>query len=705
MSHFLDAIFRPKSVAVIGASRRRGTIGSEILHAIIEYGFNGMVFPVNPKAKVIHSIKCYRSVLEIPDEVDLAVIVVPKQLVNQVLIDCGRKEVKGIVMITAGFSEVGNMSAELEVKRLIDEYNMRMIGPNCMGVINTHPDFQLNATFAKTPPMKGNVGFVSQSGALGVAILENARHLNIGFSMFASVGNKTDVSANDLLEYLEKDEETDIILLYLESFGNPRNFTKLARSIVKKKPIIAVKSGRTALGAKAASSHTGALAGMDLATDALFMQTGVIRVNTVEEMFDLTQSFANQPLPKGKRVAVMTNAGGPGILVTDALVCHNMEMAEFSEQTVKALQEYLPPEASFSNPLDMIASADQQGYKRTLQILLKDPLNDAVIVIFVPPVTVDAEGIAYSIAEVAQKGWDKPIFCCFMGTSDEKSGVPILREAKLPVYLYPESAAMALAAMVQYYQIANRPEGKIVTFDDVNKAEVEKVINHAIEQNRDRLTAEEIGKVLKAYRFPLPDSIITDSLNKALDFAHSRYPVVLKMLAESVVHKTDVGGVEVDIRNDQELRSAFEGMQKKITELVIKKYSFLVQQMVKGGREVILGMTHDPTFGPLIMFGLGGIFVEIMKDVNFAIHPITDLDAERMVKTLKGKKFLEGIRGEEAVDYEIIIECLLRLSQLIADFHQIKEMDLNPLLAFSEKKKSRVVDARIALKLPNTSNK
>ncbi|NQS99178.1 MAG: acetate--CoA ligase family protein [candidate division Zixibacteria bacterium] len=699
MSNILDAIFRPQSVAVIGASRRHGSIGREIVHAIIEYGFNGMVFPVNPKAKVIHSIKCYRSVLEIPDEVDMAVIVVPKPLVNQALIDCGRKEVKGIVMITAGYSEVGNKADELEVKQLIEQYNMRLVGPNCMGIINTHSDYQLNATFASTPPIKGNVGFVSQSGALGVAILDSARDLNIGFSMFASVGNKTDVSANDLLEYWEDDEETEIILLYLESFGNPRNFTKLARRIVRKKPIIAVKSGRTALGAKAASSHTGALAGMDMATDALFNQAGVIRVNSVEEMFDLTQAFAKQPLPKGDRVAVMTNAGGPGILVTDALVCHNMEMADFSEQTIKTLQEYLPPEASFSNPLDMIASADPPGYKRTLDILMKDPLNDAVIVIFVPPVTVDAEAIARSIAEVASKGWDKPIICCFMGTRGERSGVPILRQAKLPVYLYPEAAAMALAAMVQYRQISQRPEGKIVTYDDVDKEKVESVINIAIEHKRERLNAEEIGRILKAYRFPLPDSIITKEIDEALEFSRSRYPIVLKMMAESVVHKTDVGGVMVDIRNDDELRAAFGGMTEKADKLELTDYSILVQQMVKGGRETIIGMTQDPTFGPLIMFGLGGIYVEIMKDVNFAIHPITDLEAERMVKTLKGRKLLEGIRGEKAVDYEIIIECLLRLSQLVADFHQIKEMDLNPFLAFPEKKKSRVVDARLSIKL------
>jgi acetyltransferase len=695
----LDKIFRPHSVAVIGASRRKGSIGREILHAIIEYGFNGMVFPVNPQAKVIHSIKCYPSVLSIPDDVDMAVIVVPKNLVPQAMDDCARKGVKGIVMITAGFSETGNLQAEETIMKVVKEHDMRLIGPNCMGIINTHPDYQLNATFASIPPLMGNVGFVSQSGALGVAIIDNTRNMNIGISTFASIGNKADVSANDLLEYWENDPETQVILLYMESFGNPRNFTKLARRIVRKKPIIAVKSGRTALGAKAASSHTGALAGADIAIDALFGQCGVIRVNTVEEMFDLTQAFANQPLPKGDKVAIMSNAGGPAILITDALVNHRMKMAELSEVSIKALKEYLPLEASFTNPLDMIASADAPGYKRTLEILMKDPLNDAVIVMFVKPVTADAIGIARSIAEIAQKGWDKPIICVFMGTGDDTYGVPILRQAKIPVYLFPEAAAMALAAMVRYKEIQERPEGKVVSFDDVDKKEVSAVFGRAIKQKRERLTAEEIGRVLKAYRFPLPDSAITKNVQEAIEFAQGRYPIVMKMMAESVVHKTEVGGVVVDIRNEAELKTAYDNMSKNAQTMGLTDYTILIQQMVRGGRETIMGMTTDPSFGPLIMFGLGGIYVEILKDVNFGIHPITDLDAENMIYTLKGKKLLEGVRGEKPVDYDIIKECLLRLSQFITDFPQVEEMDLNPFLVFPDKKKCRVVDARIILKL------
>ncbi|MBC8277082.1 MAG: acetate--CoA ligase family protein [FCB group bacterium] len=700
MSHSLDPIFRPKSVAIIGASRTKGSIGRELLHSLIDYGFNGMVFPVNPNATVIHSIKSYPSVLAIPDEVDLAVIVVPKALVQQALIDCARKGIKGVVMITAGFGETGDHTAEEEVKKIINKYGMRMVGPNCMGIINTDPEYQLHATFASTHPIRGNVGFVSQSGALGVAILDNAHTLNIGFSMFVSVGNKMDISANDMLEYWEDDPDTQVILFYLESFGNPRNFTKLARRVVKKKPIIAVKSGRTALGAKAASSHTGALAGMDLATDALFSQCGVIRVNTVEEMFDLTQVFANQPLPEGDRVAVMTNAGGPGILITDALVNHKLKMADFSDETIAKFKEYMPPEASFSNPIDMIASADPPGYKKTLRILLSDPLNDAVVVIFVKPVTADPVGTAKAIVDVVQeKDWGKPIICCFMGKIGESAGISLLRDAKLPVYIFPEAAAMALAAMVRYKEIKERPEGTIPVYDDVNKKEVESVIKKAVKEKRENLLAEEIGRILKAYRFPLPDSVISKNIDECLEFSKLRYPIVLKMMSEEVSHKTDVGGVVVDIRNETELKTAFNRITTKAEKLNLKNYSFLVQQMIKGGREVILGVTQDPSFGPLIMFGLGGIYVEILKDVNFAIHPITDIEAERMVQTLKSVKLLQGFRGEKPVALDIIHECLGRMSQLITDFHQIKEMDINPLIVFPDSKKTRVVDSRIKIAL------
>jgi acyl-CoA synthetase (NDP forming) len=347
----------------------------------------------------------------------------------------------------------------------------------------------------------------------------------------------------------------------------------------------------------------------------------------------------------------------------------------------------------------MIASADAPGYKRTLEILMKDPLNDAVIVMFVKPVTADAIGIARSIAEIAQKGWDKPIICVFMGTGDDTYGVPILRQAKIPVYLFPEAAAMALAAMVRYKEIQERPEGKVVSFDDVDKKEVSAVFGRAIKQKRERLTAEEIGRVLKAYRFPLPDSAITKNVQEAIEFAQGRYPIVMKMMAESVVHKTEVGGVVVDIRNEAELKTAYDNMSKNAQTMGLTDYTILIQQMVRGGRETIMGMTTDPSFGPLIMFGLGGIYVEILKDVNFGIHPITDLDAENMIYTLKGKKLLEGVRGEKPVDYDIIKECLLRLSQFITDFPQVEEMDLNPFLVFPDKKKCRVVDARIILKL------
>jgi acetyl coenzyme A synthetase (ADP forming)-like protein len=459
----LDAIFRPKSIAIVGVSRRRGSIGREILHNLIEYEFNGAIFPINPHAEVIHSLKCYPSVLDVPQAIDLAIIVVPKEQAVEAVEECGKKGIKGIVMITAGFREVGGPGAEREEKlaQVIKRYGMRMVGPNCMGVINTDPQYRMDATFAPSLPIEGNIGFLSQSGALGAAILDYALDLNLGFSMFVSMGNKVDISGNDLLEYWQYDDNSKVLLLYLESFGNPRKFTQLAREIVKEKPIIAVKSGRTRAGAKAASSHTGALAGLDVGTQALFEQCGVLRVNTVEELFDLAQAFSKQPIPKGKRVGILTNAGGPGIMATDAVINLGLHMAAFSDATISQLREFLSPEASFSNPLDMIAGANHETYLRSLRILLKDEGIDAMLVIFVHPVYVDAQKIAEAIIQASQEQSEKPVLCCFMGKKDELSGIEELQKAGLPSYLFPESAAMALAAMEKYNRIRNRPTGKI----------------------------------------------------------------------------------------------------------------------------------------------------------------------------------------------------------------------------------------------------
>lgn len=705
MDRSLDAIFRPKSIAVVGASRRRGSIGREILHNLIEYEFNGPVFPINPKAEVIHSIKCYSTIHDVPDEVDLAVIVIPKEQAVEAVEECGKKGVKGIVMITAGFKEVGGKGLEREKKlaETIERTGMRMVGPNCMGVINTDPHYRLDATFAPSHPLEGNIGFLSQSGALGAAILDHAKELQLGFSMFVSVGNKVDVSGNDIVQYWEDDPKTQVILLYLESFGNPRKFTQLAREIVKKKPIIAVKSGRTRAGAQAASSHTGALAGLDVGTHALFEQCGVLRVNTVEELFDLAQAFSKQPIPKGKRIAVLTNAGGPGIMATDAIVNIGLQMATFSPETISKLREFLSPEASFSNPLDMIASANDVNYNRSLQILLDDQGVDGVIVIFVHPVYVDARKIAAAIIDVHKERNDKPILCCFMGKKDEFSGVEELRESGIPVYLYPESAAMALAAMEKYNRIRTKSKGEVVVFDDVNKEAAQRIFDRALSEGRARLTDLEVNQVLAAYGIPMPRFIMVKSLEDSIRVSEQlSYPVVLKVVSQQVVHKSDVGGVILDLRNEAELVRGYMRLQNNIAKLPYKvdDYEIMVQEMVSGGKELIMGMSYDPAFGPLIMFGLGGIYVEFLKDVNFRIYPLTDLDAREMITSLKGYRLLEGVRGEKGVNIEAICEALERLSQLIGDFACIQEMDLNPFIAFPEVEKCVALDARISIQPP-----
>ncbi len=703
----MDAIFRPRSIAIVGASRKKGSIGRNIMHNLIEYEFNGPIFPVNPGADVIHSIKCYPTIASIPDEVDLAIIVVPKQLANQAVEECGKKGVRGIIMITAGFKEVGGdgIKLEEELGKLIKKYQMRCVGPNCMGVINTAPEYSMDATFAPAFPYSGNIGFLSQSGALGAAILEHARDLNLGISMFISVGNKLDISGNDVIEYWGKDENTKVILLYLESFGNPRKFTKMAREIVKEKPIIAVKSGRTMAGAKAASSHTGALAGLDVGTHALFEQCGVLRVNTVERLFDLAQAFSKQPIPKGKRVAVLTNAGGPGIMATDAVVSVGMEMAKLSKRTVTELRNFLSPEASFSNPLDMIASADEEGYYKSLKILLEDKGVNAVIVIFVHPVYIDARQIAKSIIDASKNQKDKPVLCVFMGKKDEASGTEDLQNAGLPTYQFPESAAIALASMEKYYRIKTRPAGKVRHFKDVNYQAAKTIFDRAIDEKRARLTDLEVNKVLASYGIPMPKFTIVKSIEDAVRFTDQKnYPVVLKVSSYEVVHKSDVGGVVVDLRNEAELVRGYMRLRENLkkSEKPIEKYEIMIQEMARGGKELIIGTSYDPSFGPLIMVGLGGIYVEIMKDVNFRIHPITDLDAREMLTTLKGYELLKGVRGEEGISVSGVTETLERLSQLIGDFPCISEMDMNPFMAFPEKEKCLALDARIALHDPDS---
>ncbi len=696
----LDCIFKPKSIAVIGVSRERGSIGREILHNLIDYGFNGMVFPVNPKVEVIHSIKCYSSVLEIPDPVDLAVIVVPKEIALKVIEECGQKGVKGLVVITAGYKETGGKGGELEEEllQMVKKYNMRVVGPNCMGVINTAQNISMDATFAPEHPSKGNIGFLSQSGALGVIILSHINKLNLGFSMFVSLGNKADISANDILEYWENDTDTEVVLMYLESFGNPRKFTRMAKIVSKKKPLIAVKAGRTIQGARAASSHTGALAGADIVADALFEQCGVIRVSSIEEMFDLALAFSSQSLPEGNRVAILTNAGGPGIMATDACVNLGLEIAEFTSDTKKNLAKILPSEVTVSNPLDIIASGGPEDYKKTLSLIIKDPNVDSVIVISVPPVMLDPLEVVKKIADIASLH-KKPLLGCFMGKDIIYEKTMKKDMHKFPIYQFPESPAKALSAMLKYKNWKNKKEEKITKYE-VDKDDTTKILEKATKEKKNFLSDSEVIKILKNYGFPVVNSIVGKTHEEVANIADKiGYPVVLKVSSDKIIHKSDIGGVEKDLRNRGEVIEAFYNILKKLDKKGIENdiQGIEVQQMLKGGKEIIMGISTDPQFGPLIMFGIGGIYVELLKDIVFKVAPITKTEAKEMVESIKAYPILKGIRGEKGVDINIIIEHLLRLSQLICDFEIIKEIDINPFIVSHNWNDSKVVDARIRI--------
>ncbi len=700
MKNPLDCLFRPKSIAVIGASSTKGKIGRETIHNILLAEYNGKVFPVNRKASVIHSIKSYSTVLDVPDAVDLAVIIIPKDNVREVAIQCGEKGVKGLLVISAGFSEVGpeGKKRELELLSVVHEYDMRMVGPNCFGIVNTDPKISLNATFGKIYPCRGRIGFITQSGAMGEAIMNHANELGIGFSMVASIGNKADISSNDVLEYFKDDPQTDIILMYLENFGNPSNFIEIAREVSIKKPIVAVKSGRTILGAKAASSHTGALAGLDVGVDALFKQTGVMRVDTVEELFDVAAALSRQPIPKGNRVCVVTNAGGPGILATDALINNGMEMPGLSSATVKKLKTFIPAEASFSNPMDMVAGAGPKEFKLTLDTVKNDSRYDTIVPIFVPPVTVNQLEVAKKIHE-SLKNTDKTVLACFMGAGEKPEGVEYLEENNIPVYIYPESLAKTLSIICKHRIWLKKPKGKIKNFK-VNSEKVRKIIDRAYKNGDDAIIGETAIEILTAYGIPAAGYRYAYNGKGAVKAANEiGYPVVMKVNTPKMLHKTEEGGVIVDLRTPEEVLKAGNDLEERVGKLKKgEKFSVVLQQMVSGSIETVIGMTIDPQFGPLIMFGLGGIYVEIMKDVSFRINPLTDTEAKEMIRSIKSYPLLTGFRGAPSVDIKTLEETLLKVSQLVRDFDCFTEIDINPFIASPNKAMCKAVDARFILK-------
>ena len=712
----LDAIFRPRSVAVIGASRRPGSIGSAIFKNLLAHGFDGPVYPVNPSARVVQSVLAYPSVRDIPGDVDLAVIAVPSKQVLAEVEACGQKGVKGVVVITAGFKETGaeGGAREVALREATRRYGMRMVGPNCLGVINTEANVMLDATFAPAWPPAGGVAFSSQSGALGLAILETAGALGMGISHFVSVGNKADVSGNDLLEYWEKDPGTSTILLYLESFGNPRRFTQLARRVGRSKPIVAVKSGRTKSGARAASSHTGSLAGADNAVDALCHQSGVIRTDTIEEMFDVAMILANQPLPKGVRVGIVTNAGGPAIMASDACESHGLELGTLSDATTAALRSFLPPEASVKNPVDMIASATPESFEKTVRLVLTDPGVDAVLAIYVPPIVTTPIQVATAIVKgaeaaeselIARGETAKPILTCFMGAHGVPEGLRSLQKHHIPSYPFPESAAIALARSARYARWREEPEGQEVRFDDMDLSSAREIVNSARTRANSGetawLTAEESRALLQSAGIPLVPTVTARTADEAAAAATKLgFPVAVKLASTTLTHKTEVGGVMLDLETTAEVREAVTGIERRLEAQGLRAQmdGVTLQPMVKDGVEAIVGMSADPSFGPVLMFGLGGVYVELLRDVTFRVTPVTDKDVSEMVRAVRGSRLLEGWRGSPAADTAALEQVILRLSQLVGELPEIAEVDLNPLKVLAAGMGCMAVDARIGVR-------
>jgi acetyl coenzyme A synthetase (ADP forming)-like protein len=701
----LKAFLEPRSVAVIGASRREGSIGNKLFRNLLLQGFNGIAYPVNPNAEMVASVKAYPSVLDIMGEVDLAVIIVPAEGVHQVLEQCGRKGVRGVVVISAGFGESGSEGKEEERKLLetARAYGMRLVGPNCMGIINTADNVNMNATFSRVFPPTGKVAFGTQSGALGLAILEYAQSLNIGLSTFVSLGNRADVSNNDLLQYWQEDPATRVILLYLESFGNPRKFARIARSVAETKPVIAVKSGRTSAGSRAAASHTGALATTEVLAEALFRQAGMIRVETLEELFDVANLLTHQPTPSGRRLAIVTNGGGPGIMTADACAARGLELPILSEKTISELKTFLPPRANLTNPVDMTAEATAEQYRKVLKLMAQDDGIDIVIVIFIPPIVTQAEAVAGAIREVApqfrQRG--KTLLASFMGSRGVSVELGSREEGYVPSFAFPEATATALAAACEYSEWLKRPKGIIPELAGIDKKRAEQIVNSALKQDhapRFWLDAASVNELLGCYGIRVAESKAARTAEETMKVAKAMgFPVAIKLVSKTIIHKTEVGGVVLDIHSEEEARKAFAQIKERLARISreAEMDGVLVQKMVSEGVEVIVGVTQDPSFGPLIMFGMGGIYTELFKDAVFRIHPLTDIDAQEMVRSIKAYQILEGWRGAKPSDIKALEELLLRVSAMVEDFPQIMEMDLNPLKALE--RGYAVVDARILL--------
>ncbi len=693
-----EQFFSPKSVAVIGASREPGKLGSQILSNIISGQFQGKIYPVNPKATEISGLKCYPDISSIPDVPELAVVVVPAKFVASVIEECGRKGTKSAVVISAGFKESGpeGRKREEELVEISNKYGCRIIGPNCLGIIDTYSD--LNVSFAPVMPAKGGIAFISQSGALISAVLDWSRKQKIGFSRIISMGNMADVSESELIESCAADEKTKVILFYVEGVKDGRDFINRVSEVTLKKPVIAIKAGLTGSGSKAASSHTGSLAGMAEAYSAAFKKAGVLQVSNMEELFDLSLSFAYQPLIKGDRIAIVTNAGGPAVVATDAVEEQNLKMASLSEGTMAILKKNLPPAANTHNPVDVLGDATEEGYKVALENVMKEESVDGVLVIVTPQTITRPLETAHVVVENANR-YKKTVVTSFMGGISVEVAIDFLRQSRIPNYEFPERAVRSLRGMVDYSKILSRKKGT-TSVTDVDENRVTKILNEVKKTGTTNLTDYQAREIFESYGIKGPERQIAKDAKEALACANRiGYPVAAKIVSPDILHKTESGGVRINILNDKELEQSFNEIIRSVKEYMpeARIEGIEVQQMVKGVQEVIIGVKKDIQFGHLIMFGLGGIFVEVLKDVTFGIVPVDRNEALEMIKEIRSYRLLTGFRKLPEADITAIAETIVRVSKLCENFPEIKELDINPLIAKEKNKGVVMVDARIIL--------
>lgn len=700
------ALFEPRSVALLGASRKTLTISGTLLRNLRE-SFKGAIYPVNSAGGEIQGLPAFTSVAAIGKPIDLGIIAVPAAGVLQAVRECAEAGASGVVVISAGFGEMGpEGTAEQErLRDFVRRSGMRMVGPNCMGILNTDPRVGLNATFAPTSAPPGNVGMLSQSGSLGVAILEHAHDLHIGISTFVSVGNKADVSGNDLLAFWKDDPRTDVIALYLESFGNPRRFARLAPEVARRKPIVAVKAGRSAAGTRAASSHSASLACLDVGVDALFEQAGVIRTSTLEELFDVVALLSTQPSPEGPRVGVVTNAGGPGILLADACEAQGLVLPELDARSLEQLRSFLPAAAGFKNPIDMIASATPEQYERTIEVVGRDPNVDAVIVVFVPPLVTTAEEIAVAVARSASTvPAHKTVLTVFLASKGAPPMLPSGGRGRLPSYTFPENAARALGAALKYRRWRDRPAGEVVRLSDEQRAEARLIVEKSLDARSERhwLETEDVRALLEVAGIAMADTRVASPEDAAAVARAMGFPLVAKAVAPGLVHKTDVGGVALNLRSEAEVSGAVATMRGRLINAGFALEKVILQRQIEGGLEALVGVVVDPTFGPLLVCGIGGVQVELLRDVSFHLPPVSDLDAGEMIDRLRLRPLFDGYRGSPPADRAALITLLQRLSALVEEMPELRELDLNPVKVMRPGEGAIVVDARILVGRPGS---